>query len=83
MNIAIDGTFYWMGYAAHFLGLPRNHPSENFIKDAESRSFRDGWDDCLKQVMIETKVDKIKKAVRERQLSVFWVNDNNEEIENA
>lgn len=80
MNIAVDAkNFFYLGWVAALLGLPRGHPAENALKSGDVAAFNDGWDMCVETPRTEA----IKVLDQERRLcnvSIVWVNDENEEV---
>ncbi len=87
MNIAVDGNnSYHTGWLACFLGLPRRHPGmeEREIllasEGAWTRGFLEGWDTC-NETPVEWRCKALPEMVRSGQALVYWVDDENLELE--
>lgn len=95
MNIAIDAKNpFLLGWAARFVCLPRKWPISGDTGSVESEfggsrieAFLDGWDMCDETLALKATrespslQDALKKSIENRDISVIWVNDDNDEIE--
>jgi hypothetical protein len=81
MNIALDGDFYQMGWAACYLGLPCRHPS-SAPKDDDLQAFADGYLACHGMTLAARQMayDEFR---RQGRLRAFWVDDDNNEVNPA
>lgn len=83
MNIAVDGNFFYLGWMACFLGLPRKHPAAPALKQGDLDAFLDGWDMCMdtpthgRPARLEAFYDELKAG----HIVVMWVDDDNREIQ--
>ncbi len=87
MNIAVEGkNFFYTGWAACFLGLGRQHLHADAIKPGDLAAFTDGWNMCQETksqsgIWRAALLDTFEREIEIGSIRVFWVDDNNEEIE--
>jgi hypothetical protein len=82
MSIAVDGDHPFItGWLACFLGLPRRHPAESALKVGDIAAFRDGWDTCNETGVDVLLIVAFRKMAKLGQVSVYWLDDDGNEIE--
>ncbi len=84
MNISVDGNFFYLGWVARFLCLPRKHPSAAALRKSDVDAFNDGWDMCdeTSATRSPTRYEAFQREMATTDhITICWVDDDNNEIE--